>query len=265
MVEHFIGPVRAELFVKQYEDGERRLVGGVEKIWVPCWKCGGTRRFPSTLDNAWCWGCRVADGSTGGKWLTRAELAQRDHERELRAARRDRKAAERAAELPRKIEALVQAYPLLAELTYLDDYAGILGSMRLALESYGELSAKQVAFAEKLIREGMDRAAQAERVAVERAAEAAGRVNAHFGEVGERFTKSCPVTGKVRVQHEMDGDYGMRTLLVIDTPRGTVKWTASRLFGELRGTEVTLTGTVKKHEIRDGEAQTVLTRCSLLD
>jgi muconolactone delta-isomerase len=261
MVEHLINGVPARLFVKVHEAGEVRVSGGVEYVWMPCWKCNGTAHYPSLQDYSYCWGCRTPTGASGGKWMTQAELAQRDHERELREARRDRKAAEHAAELPRKIAALVDAHPLLAELTYLPDFDGIFGDLRRTLESYGELSAKQVALAEKLIREGMDRAVEAERVAVERAAEAADRVNAHFGEVKERLV----VTGKVRVQWEIDGDYGVRTLLVIDTPRGTVKWVASRCFPELRGSEITLRGTVKEHGTRDGEAQTMLTRCTVLD
>jgi hypothetical protein len=261
MVQHTINGVPAELFVKIHEAGETRMIGGVEHVWVPCWKCNGTAHYPSLLDYSWCWGCRTATGASGGAWMTHEQIAKCDHERELREARRERREAAKLAALPGKIAALVDAHPLLAELTYLPDYSGTLGSLALDLLHKGEMSPRQIEFAEKLIREGMRHAADAEEQARQRAEEAAGRVNAHFGTVGERLE----VTGTVRVQWEIDGDYGVRTLLVIDTERGTVKWTASRCFPELRGTVISLRGTVKEHATRDGECQTVLTRCTVRD
>lgn len=90
------------------------------------------------------------------------------------------------------------------------------------------------------------------------AAEAAARVDAFIGEIGDRRL----LTGTVRVCLERETDYGPATLLILDTPEGTVKWWASGARDYEQGEEITVKATVKAHEFdqRDGLAVTVITR-----
>lgn len=260
MAQHTINGVPAELFVRVRENGVVQVANGVEYVWEECTNCGGTGHFPSLVDSARCFYCRNERGiPQGGRWVTKADRDRRAHNRQLAAARRERKAAQLAAELPQLIEGFVAAHPLLAELTYLADYSGLLGSLRGQLEKKGTLSARQIEVAEKIIRQDYERQAQVDATVTAKREESAKRVDAHFGEQGERLT----ITGTVRFTKGFEGQWGMRTLFAIDTPRGTVTWWATGVYDQMRGETVTLTGTVKDHETYQGERRTVLTRGKL--
>lgn len=260
---------------------EVRETGGVVTHALnPCHRCGGSGHYSyNPLDGTVCFGCR----GRRGEWVEVGEYLRLARNRAKARVARERKAAEEAAARPAKEAALhaalTEAHPLLAELTYLgninyDDnvgplnYGGILGSLRGKLEQYGSLSDKQIALAEKIIREDMGRQVQREERAARVAAEAATRVNAAIGEVGDRRE----FTGTVRWSkvNESDG-FGNRavsyyTTIIVDTPEGTLKWNASGVHDLENGQPVKLKATVKEHSIYDRtqEITTVVTRGKIL-
>jgi hypothetical protein len=223
--------------------GEIREIDGVEMIFEACGRCGGSGSFgPECVDAAICWGCKVYSKRTnshfgaGGSWVTKADHDRRAHNRELAAARRERKAAELKNNLEGVYAKLVETHPLLAELTYLADYSGVLGDMRARFERTGKLSAAQIAYAEKLIKNGM--AAEARKPVVEPQAEAApapeGRVT---------------VTGKVVKTEEKFNNYGsyfVMTVLLDDGAR--VFGTIPRAIDPERGDRVEFVGTFKRSD-----------------
>lgn len=124
---------------------------------------------------------------------------------------------------------------------------------------YGDLSEKQAALVVRLVRElETAEADQAAREA-ERAAEMAARPNAYQGTVGKREEWS----GTVRDLFGFDGAYGWTTVVVVDTPTGALKWFSSRGVDAKKGDAVRVRATVKKHEERNGERFTIITRAAL--
>lgn len=249
----------------------RELADGTIEVFETCGKCGGSGTYPSSLWEGACTMCMRYGKYSGGHWTSREDYNRRAHNRELAAARRTRKAQAEAAVKPARDAALhaelAATHPLLAELTYLGNvnfdpevgplnYAGILGDLRHKLETYGSLSQRQTELAEKIVREGMERQARADERAAARQVEAATRPNGFIAEVGERRE----FTGTVRLAKLIDGDYGCSTLLVLDTPEGTVKWFATGARDWEPGQTITIKATVKAHETYNGTCQTVVTR-----
>jgi hypothetical protein len=186
---------------------------------------------------------------------------------DFRAMRAGVKAAqERKAKLE-AFNALCDKYPVLAFATYaeniqgdgLDYHRAKLADLLSGPRQYGDITPGRLRFITSLVDEMAAKVAQAAEWAAARAA----RVNAHQGAVGAKLT----VSGVVRMAREMDNPYdyygGVRTLLVVDTPGGTVKWMASKALPVDRGDAITLTGKVKAHDDYQGEAQTVLTHCKI--
>jgi hypothetical protein len=136
---------------------------------------------------------------------------------------------------------------------------GVLDDIATKARRYGDLSPAQAALVARLVGELEDAEQAAAEREEQRAAERASRANAYQGAVKDRIT----VTGTIRLAKVMSGYYGDTTLLVIDTPAGTVKWFATGDRGVDAGEQLTLTGTVKAHEEYQGERQTVLTRCRI--
>lgn len=258
---------------------EVRETGGiVTHALNPCHRCGGSGHYSyNPVDGTRCFGCH----GHRGEWVEVDEYLRLARNRAKAAAARARKAAKEAAEKPAKEAALhaaiTQAHPLLAELTYLgnvnyDDnagpvnYGGILGSLRGKLEQYGSLSDKQIALAEKIIREDMDRQVRREERAARVAAEAQARTNAAIGEIGDRREFS----GTVRWFEHYEDFYAYTptwsTVMIIDTAEGTVKWKASKHIELTRGQEISIKATVKEHSIYDRtqEITTVVTRGAIL-
>lgn len=124
---------------------------------------------------------------------------------------------------------------------------------------YGDLSEKQAALVVRLVREL--ETAEDDRAAKDaaRAAELSARANAYQGTVGKRDEW----TGTVRDLFGFEGAYGWTTVVVIDTPAGALKWFSSRGVDANEGDTVHVRATVKKHEERDGERFTVITRAAL--
>ncbi|HZA71480.1 MAG TPA: zf-TFIIB domain-containing protein [Propionibacteriaceae bacterium] len=249
----------------------REVHGTVTHALNPCSRCDGSGHYSfNPVDGTRCFQCQGSRGTwvEVGEYLRLAR--NRAKARAARARKAAREAAEREARIPRLHAELTEAHPLLAELTYLgnvnyDDargavnYGGILGELRGKLENYGSLSDKQIALAEKIIREDMDREAR-------RAERAAARTNAAIGEIGERRD----FTGTVRWFDHYTDFYGYSettsTVMIIDTAEGTVKWKASKYIELERGQQVTIKATVKEHSIYDKteEIATVVTRGKLL-
>jgi hypothetical protein len=256
----------------------RTLADGTEQVFETCWKCGGSGEYPSPAWQGVCLACWKWGTRSGGHWVGKDDYNRRAHNRAVAAARRERKAAAEAAErdarIPRLHEELTEAHPLLAELTYLGNvdfnaergplnYGGILGDLRRKLEQYGSLSEKQIALAEKIIREDYERQARRDAEAAERAA----RPNAAIGEVGDRLT----FTGTVRwFDYFSAGVYGgverFKTVVVLATDEGTVKWSATGSLNLEKGQQLTIKATVKEHSIyeKTGEITTVVTRGTIL-
>lgn len=89
------------------------------------------------------------------------------------------------------------------------------------------------------------------------AAKQAEAASQHVGEIGQRITLTA-ATAKLLTSWE--GDYGMTYLYKFTDAQGNVYiWYASRGIETRDG--MTIKGTVKNHNERDGVKQTVLTRC----
>lgn len=135
----------------------------------------------------------------------------------------------------------------------------ILGDIATRARTSGKpISDKQAALLDKLLNDLDEQARKHAALRAKWAAEAAARVDAFIGEIGERRV----FTGTVRVCWETESDYGPTTLLIVDTPEGTVKWWASGARDYERNEELTFKATVKAHEFdrNDGAAVTVVTR-----
>lgn len=244
--------------------GAAHTHNGVDYVFETCHRCGGTGEYSfNPMHGTTCFGC----SGGRGRWVTKADSDRRARNRELDAARRERKARAFEAGAAARWNALVDAHPLLAELSYRLNtvpgaaYGGILGELLGKFERFGSLSEEQIAFAEKLIRDDMAAEVELERRAAEKRAAQAVRVNAAIGEEGDRLD----FTGTVRFTTEGSNAFGGWTLIVIDTPDGAVKWFASGHWDLARGETVTLRATVKEHEIRGGEIFTKVTRGKLAE
>lgn len=110
-----------------------------------------------------------------------------------------------------------------------------------------------------VIREAGTFASVAQYVGRVRVARAQAKDSKHVGKVGER------ITVKVNVLREFckDGEYGVTHIYTMQDEDGNIfTWFSSNGILEERQT-VTLKGTVKAHDIFNGKAQTVLTRCKV--
>jgi hypothetical protein len=108
-------------------------------------------------------------------------------------------------------------------------------------------------------------AATAEREA-KAAAERDARPNAAIGEIGDRRE----FQGTVRWFDHFTEFYGYSektsTVMIIDTPEGTVKWKASKYVELAKGVTIRIKATVKDHTVydRDQSITTVVTRGQIL-
>lgn len=136
----------------------------------------------------------------------------------------------------------------------------ILSDIARKARRYGSLSTAQVDLVVRLVA-GLE-SAEGEQAArdARRAEERAARVNAHQGTPRARMTWSVAV---VRYAKVFDGQYGARTLVVLDTDGGALKWWASGVVGVRAGERFAVKATVKEHETYDGEPFTVVLRTAL--
>jgi hypothetical protein len=268
MVTETVNGMPAAMFGKaarKHQPGELRTVNGVEQIWEPCQRCNGTGNFPSPVEGGRCFACpRDARNNTlGGSWVDVADFERRKHNRELAAARRERKAREFAEKLPALIEAFLAEHPQLVMLTKLADYSGVLGDMRRTLETRGMLSQSQVDYATKLVaRELADAETAAYREAGRRA-----EVSEPLGEVGERITIEGVITWfKHDVYAVTPWKDAYSTVMIIKTDRGAARWKASSTLDIEVGQTIKIKATVKDLTVNDSSRiTTVVTRGKILD
>jgi len=120
------------------------------------------------------------------------------------------------------------------------------------------LSAKQMAWVEKLVaEEPRKEAAAAERQAEREAANAASQ---HVGNVGNRV-RDMEVT--VDFVKTIDGTYGQKRIVKMRDPNGNLFVTFATsdwVWDAVKGARYLLTGTIKAHDDYQGAKQTVLTR-----
>lgn len=81
-----------------------------------------------------------------------------------------------------------------------------------------------------------------------------------LGSVGAKIE----VTGKVASLRHIEGQYGVTTLLVVESGTNVVKWFASGVKEFEIGAAIRLAGTVKAHDEYKDRKETVLTRCKVL-
>ncbi len=94
--------------------------------------------------------------------------------------------------------------------------------------------------------------------AIEKIHAKATRANAWIGEAGDRRD----FEGSVRFIASGEGRFGRWFLTVVDTAEGTVTWWNA--FENVdKGSQIKFSATIKKHDERDGEKQTVGLRCKL--
>lgn len=184
----------------------------------------------------------------------------------LNAAKAEKVAqARRSAE--DKVSDLVDEYPLLAWLTYLEALDGnyFLESVARQMEEKGDLSARQIEAAVGAIVRDTERREREERREAERVVKAAeGRF------IGQEKARVI-VKGKVTVVKVTKSQFGSSLLIAVEGVEEhegvTVKtfttsapvWDMDLKVGEV----VTISGTVKKHETYNGIPQTMLTRVAV--
>lgn len=207
----------------------------------------------------------------------RFSMTKSEFDRARKAAALDR---ERQAKLT-AFNALCQDIPELVWATYAHnigangwaernrkDWAvGVLSELAHKVRQYGSFaSERQAALLVRLVGELEAAETETAKREAERAAKAAARVNAAIGEIGDRRE----FEGTVRWFDHFESHYGYTpktcTVMILDTPEGTVKWAASSRIELEKGQTVKIKATVKEHSIYDRteEITTVVTRGKLL-
>jgi hypothetical protein len=215
----------------------------------PCGRCFSGNGFINAyrhVAGGVCFGC----GGLGGMWQAPADVAatirRRAEESVAKEARRAKAAAAKARKLERQraaakplIDALVDAHPLLAELTYPqqwmgavchDSWANRLGGMESGggwvadiarkLMDTGRLTERQISAVENVIRKGVEIANRKAAQDAQRAAEKAAATPAPTGRV--------TVTGKIVHLKwvEQNHRYGQRTTvkMLLKSDEGFTVW-----------------------------------------
>jgi hypothetical protein len=182
---------------------------------------------------------------TQGKGREDAEVLRAQVEAHLAG---DTKAAQRAVDTRAWVLANTETGEYMTNLRAVlgsdtVDMVRNLGLAVSAVSAYGRAQGREIERAERA------------------AAQAAAPASVHVGAVKERL-RNLPLTLS---RHPMffDGEYGTSTLLQFTDEAGNVfKWFASGTRDTFaQGDKVTVTGTVKAHEVYQGQAQTALTRC----
>lgn len=166
--------------------GEIRVIEGVEYVFDVCTRCDGSGYYgPIVVDGGVCFKCRYYDRKlrmllgAGGFWVEKKISDRRAKARARYAATREIREAKKRAKIDAAIEVLVETHPLLAELTYFNvdgiiGHNSFLAELGGKLRQYGSLSERQIAVAERIIREEIVKQAKRDAVAAaQRAAEAA--------------------------------------------------------------------------------------------
>lgn len=230
---------------------ERTFYDARGQYLIPCDYCDrGYRGEYAHIDSGLCYPC----GGRGYKGTVTEQRMLSNVRRQL-LARRRKNIARAEADLVKRAEreAFAAANPQLLDgiaAAALVSPRSFLGSLADQV-AMGPLSERQVQVAERIIREEAEK-------------DAYGVSLFWIGTVGD---KGVEVTGTIRTVVDIPTQfYGGKdsVLLIIDTERGTVKvkGTSAWLYKAERGEQVTLVGTISKHEVYEdsGEAQTVMIR-----
>ncbi len=212
-----------------------------------CPRCGGAGGSPHWRpDGGVCYQCR-------GRCMipvTHRVFSEDRLERLNEAA--DKKAAIKAAEAQRKIDAAV-AYFVVWSRSHeklIGDIAAATGNSFLS--DLADKLSKSMILTERQL--------EAAATAVERqkVRDAEGRASEYVGEVKERIEFEAEVTGV----YGTEGFYGHTDIVKFkDAANNQFTWFASDYTDLKRGDRMTIKGTVKKHEDYRDVKQTVLTRC----
>jgi hypothetical protein len=132
--------------------------------------------------------------------------------------------------------------------------------MTRARQTGGQISEKQIALVARLVAEMIEAEAVTAQKDAEHAAARAEEVNAAIGEVGERREFTGEVVWCKDVANDFDPYGGMKTIMIIRTAEGSIKWYASKVIEVERGSKISFTATVKKHDIYEGRITTVVQR-----
>lgn len=211
--------------------------------WGTCFRCGGAQVDPSHKDFGY------------PQTWTDAEIEEWDRNRRMKNEKaRIVRELRREAKYAAKFAENVAKCPELAEI---DGWGGILGDIKDKARKY-DLSPAQIALVAKLVAE--DKA-----YAIAKAAQVEADAHlVHVGTVGEKIT----ITGTVKVAKAIDTQFGLsRLLIVADADGNLIKaFTTAQFVWDVEvGDELTLTVTVKAHEVYEGVKQTVITRPKLVE
>jgi hypothetical protein len=244
-------------------------VGTGTDVYAPCARCGGEGHYMyNSLDGTVCYGC-WGDGL--GKqlkdWNDALRIVKGRESRQRTAARKAFAQAwddAHAWNVWRDGRAgLIAALIAQPRDEYTGDYAkGFIGEMASKVASCYPLTEKQEAAVLRTLGQ------RAERIEAKQAA-------GHWGIEGKRGETEVTI----RSARDFEGDYGVRYLVIMDTPDGqTLKtwasgefgWTAARLLNEANGAPVTVTikATVKKdggHTEYQGTPQTEVQRVTIIE
>lgn len=207
-----------------------------------CYRCGGCGVDPTNYDT-------VYSGTPTAEFEVYVEKCN-----EALATRRANKKAKETAKA-NAWEAEMKAVPVLKEaLECRASLSSITNDILGSVIRYRSFSDKQLAAIEKGVKYAKERTAKAEAVKAKNAD------SDYQGSVGERIT----VTVKVEKIMSFDSQWGTSDMFLMrDAGSNVYKWMTSSCVDMGEGSEVTLTGTVKKHDDYRGTKQTVLTRCKV--
>lgn len=132
--------------------------------------------------------------------------------------------------------------------------------MTKARQYGGQISERQIALVARIVRELVEAEEITAKKNAERAAARDAEVNAAIGEVGERRAFTGEVVWCKNVDNDFDPYGGQKTIMIIRTDEGTIKWFASKVVDVERGSKISFTATVKAHEIYQERITTVVNR-----
>jgi hypothetical protein len=236
--------------VAGYEFGRGVRTG---QFYEQCYKCAGSGYLNIPVDSGRCWGCMTAGY---GRVYADEKAVRTTVVRRIAAAKRN--AALAAAEAARYAEvAKAEAFEfnvwrtananLVAALARVTDARGLLADLACIVAEATIPTVKQAEAATRIL---------AQRAEAD--AYAGLRTVRHLGAIGDKIT----FTGTLKIKSLQDGyAYGSTEwFMIIETPDGDVKITTTAAWANdaERGSEVTITGKVKKLAEYRGQPQTVV-------
>lgn len=215
--------------------------------------------------------CYLIEGSDGTRFTVGSDCVAKvdrglaDDLKALRASLRARARSERAR-VAREAKEAERARSVAAKRAWAEEHAALDLAVLRWLAGHGCKFGKTIASEfEASVLAGWELTDAQRNLVVRLASEAwltvsrpAGR---HVGAVGDRVVLTMDVVSVLRV----DGRFGVSRLIVGVTPEGhRVKtFNSGHTFQPVAGDRVRVKATVKRHEEREGRAETLVTRMSL--